>query len=167
MTQLEYKGYQGSVEYSDGVLYIKVLHIADLITAECTDASEVNAEFINLIEEYFEDCREIGKEPERPFKGSFNVRVAPELHRNIALRAEREGISLNQWISWVLEQAVGELVKKRELQAVLKSRHFLASEHILMMSGVMRSRTSEEAHETVEESAAMRIMSAEARIQRH
>jgi predicted HicB family RNase H-like nuclease len=38
----------------------------------------------------------VGKEPQRPFKGLFNVRVPAQLHRSAALRATRDGVSLNE-----------------------------------------------------------------------
>ena len=42
--------------------------------------------------------------PEQPFKGSFNVRVGRDLHRQIALEAARRGVSLNSLIVAALEK---------------------------------------------------------------
>jgi len=41
-------------------------------------------------------------EPTRAFTGHFNVRVPRSLHRDLARRAEAEGVSLNALISWLL-----------------------------------------------------------------
>jgi hypothetical protein len=38
----------------------------------------------------------LGKEPQRPFKGLFNVRVPPALHRAAAVRGTCDGIALNE-----------------------------------------------------------------------
>src|SRR5437762_366115 len=49
---------------------------------------------------------ERGEEPDRPFSGQFNVRMAPELHRAISLRAVQEGKSLNAWITSLLRSTI-------------------------------------------------------------
>jgi len=105
-TPLEYKGYQANVEYQDGTLVIEVLHVQDHLVAECKDASEVEMEFRALIDEYIADCVEIGKDPEKPFKGIFNVRVKPELHRQCAKAAAAHGIALNEFVGRALDEYV-------------------------------------------------------------
>jgi predicted HicB family RNase H-like nuclease len=55
-------------------------------------------DFHNTVDEYLEFCEKNGKQPERPFKGSFNVRIQPELHRKAALTASARGISLNSFV---------------------------------------------------------------------
>lgn len=98
MKPIAYKGYQASVEYEDGSLFIKILHIDDLLVAECESASEVESCARGLIDDYIATCKELGRDPQKPFKGSFNVRMEPELHRRSAMAAADIGISLNAWI---------------------------------------------------------------------
>lgn len=95
---LEYKGYSGSVETSvtDECLYGKILFINDTITYEADTMAGLKTEFMAAVNDYIETCQEIGKEPQKPFKGSFNVRISPELHRSAALEAYKQGISLNE-----------------------------------------------------------------------
>lgn len=107
MRPLEYKGYQATVSYEDGCLVIQVLHVTDHIVAECTDATKVQAEFESLIDQYIADCADIGKEPEKPFKGVFNVRTSPDLHRKCAKQASRLGITLNEMVCQALEASIG------------------------------------------------------------
>jgi predicted HicB family RNase H-like nuclease len=38
---------------------------------------------------YLEICKEQGNEPEKAFKGTFNVRISPELHQRVAVAAAR------------------------------------------------------------------------------
>ena len=45
-----------------------------------------------------------GKEPEKMYKGSFNVRITPDLHKQAAQRALIEGKSLNQYVEEAIEQ---------------------------------------------------------------
>lgn len=51
-------------------------------------------------------CVEDGVEPRKPYSGTFNVRVPPDLHADLAIIAAAEGKSLNHWIAAVLKQAV-------------------------------------------------------------
>ncbi len=104
MKTLLYKGYQASVEFDDGALFVRVLHIDDLLVAEVDRASEAQDALKGLIDAYLKDCRQEGREPSLPFKGSFNVRVGPELHRRAAMHAADRGLSLNRWISDAIEQ---------------------------------------------------------------
>lgn len=107
MTTLRYKDFQGSVVYEDGTLVIQILHIADLITTECDSAANAQNAFEALVDDYLATCAQTGKEPNRPFKGSFNVRVSPDLHKRAAMAAADEGASLNAWV----ERAMGEALK--------------------------------------------------------
>lgn len=104
MKTISYKGYQASVEYDDGTLFVKVLHIDDLLLAECDSASDAPKALAELVDAYLEDCAQLGREPTKPFKGTFNVRVGPELHKRAAISAAEEGVSLNNWVQSALEE---------------------------------------------------------------
>ena len=103
---MQYKGYYGSVHYSDEdrVFYGKVEFIRALISYEGTNVQSLRQAFEEAVNDYLETCEERGIEVERPFKGSFNVRVGAELHRQIALAAERKGLTLNKYIADILER---------------------------------------------------------------
>ena len=99
MKTISYKGYQASVEFEDGMLFVKVLHIDDLLVAQCDKASDAQGALEELVEAYLEDCQEAGREPTKPFKGSFQVRLTPELHRRAAQAAAEEKLTLNAWVT--------------------------------------------------------------------
>lgn len=103
MNTITYKGYQASVEFDCGGLFVKVLHIDDLLVAEVDRASEAQDALLRLVDAYLADCLEEGRAPAQPFKGSFNVRISPELHRRAAMRAAEGGQSLNRWIADAIE----------------------------------------------------------------
>ncbi len=94
---MKYKNFYGSVEYSDEdeCFYGKVLGINSLILFEGESVTELKKSFHEMVDEYLEDCKRKGESPEKTYKGSFNVRVTPELHKRAVLRAADEGISLN------------------------------------------------------------------------
>jgi len=101
MKHLEYKGYSGTIEYSkeDKLLYGQVIGINSILSYEGTTGTELEEDFKGVIDEYIEDCKESGIKPEKPFKGSFNVRIPSDLHRNAALRAMELNTSLNGFVS--------------------------------------------------------------------
>ena len=101
---LNYKNYIGSVEFSeeDNILFGKVQGIRSLIMYEGTTIAELIADFHNSIDDYLEVCRANNEEPEKSFKGTFNVRVSPETHRNAAIFAIQNQKSLNK----VVEEAI-------------------------------------------------------------
>lgn len=115
MTTLRYKDYQGSVEFEDGHLTIQILHIDDVITTQVDNAAEAPAAFEQLVDDYVATCAEVGKEPCKPFKGSFNVRVTPELHRVVAMAAAETGESMNAWIAVALEAHFERQKSKKSL----------------------------------------------------
>lgn len=97
---MEYKGYVGSIEFSerDGLFYGKVMGIRALISYEGTNARELVDDFHAAVEDYLELCAEKGSEPERAYKGNFNVRVSPDLHKQAVIYAASNGISLNSFV---------------------------------------------------------------------
>jgi predicted HicB family RNase H-like nuclease len=103
---LHYNGYDGSVEYSaeDRLLHGSLLGIRDLVTYEGSDVDGLEASFRAAVDEYLAFCAAEGKTPDRPFKGSFNVRVGADLHKRAALFAEERNQKLNNVVSQALEE---------------------------------------------------------------
>ena len=108
MKHLEYKGYTGSIEYSkeDDLLYGKVLGIKGLISFEGKTGRELEDDFKEAIDTYLVDCKNDGIEPEKPFKGSFNVRLSPKLHQRAALLAMEEKMSLNNFVAESIRERI-------------------------------------------------------------
>jgi predicted HicB family RNase H-like nuclease len=103
---LEYKGYLGSVEFSaeDKCLFGKLEFITDLILFEGQSVEEIRIAFEEAVNAYIELCKAEEKEPDQPFKGSFNVRVGEALHRRTAIDAKRTGVTLNEYVKQALEE---------------------------------------------------------------
>ncbi len=101
MKYLDYKGYTGSIEYSSGdnLLFGKVLGIQSLLSYEGETGMGLEADFQSAIDEYLSDCKKASREPEKPFKGSFNVRISADLHRKAALLAMEAKTSLNNLVA--------------------------------------------------------------------
>ena len=103
---MKYKEYLGSVNYndSDEIFYGKVEYIRSLISYEGHDVESLRASFHEAVDDYLELCQHQGIEPEKPFKGSFNIRPGSDLHRRAAIAAQERGINLNQLVTEALEQ---------------------------------------------------------------
>jgi predicted HicB family RNase H-like nuclease len=106
MNTLIYKDYIGSVSFSaeDEVFYGKIERINDLITFESDNAHNLKNAFEEAVDDYIAFCNKKGVQPEKPFKGSFNVRVKPSLHKQAYLKALQAGMSLNKFIEQTLEK---------------------------------------------------------------
>lgn len=105
---LEYKGYFTKIEYSaeDKILHGKIEAINDLVNFEAENAEEIEKEFHLAVDDYLEFCKGIGKSPDKTFSGSFNIRIRPELHKMLSIKAMKSGISLNK----AVEQAISSYV---------------------------------------------------------
>jgi predicted HicB family RNase H-like nuclease len=108
MKNLEYKGYTGSIEYSqeDDVLFGKILGINGLISYEGKTGKELEKDFKEAIDIYLVDCKNAGIVPEKPFKGSFNVRISSELHQKAALLAMEDKMSLNNFVAESIRERI-------------------------------------------------------------
>ena len=97
---LHYKNYIGSIEYSeeDNILYGKVVGIRSLILYEGKDVDELRKDFHNAVDFYLEDCKKNNIEPEKSYKGSFNIRIDPTLHMEYATYALKNNTSLNKLV---------------------------------------------------------------------
>jgi predicted HicB family RNase H-like nuclease len=121
MMPLSYKGYQGEVVFEDGSLIITLLHIDDIIIGECTDSRKVEQVFKDLVDDYLVTCKELGKDPCKQFKGSFNVRMTPERHRDAVMAASRAGKSLNAWVAdAITKEVAAEQKPKFEFDHLVK-----------------------------------------------
>jgi predicted HicB family RNase H-like nuclease len=106
---LSYEGYVGSIEFSlsDNYLHGKVQGLSKiLISYKGRTLDDLRADFKKSIDEYLIDCQKTGADPQKPFKGALNVRLSPGLHKQAALVASKNGISLNALIRKAVEQEV-------------------------------------------------------------
>ncbi|MBQ8074816.1 MAG: type II toxin-antitoxin system HicB family antitoxin [Oscillospiraceae bacterium] len=105
---MAYNGYHAQIEYDaeDELFVGKVYGITDSLNFHGTSVAELEEMFHQSIDNYLAMCAETGKQPDKEFKGSFNIRISPELHREISLQAAEEGITLNQYVLKALEQSL-------------------------------------------------------------
>lgn len=118
MNILTYKGYSGTADVSieDSCLHGKILFIDDIITYEGGAVDEIKVSFEEAVDRYLAYCEEKGKPANKPYSGSFNVRVGPELHRKAAEAAYNCGMKLNVFVAQSIKTAT-------EQEAVVTVEH--------------------------------------------
>ena len=110
---LEHRGYLGTVDFSadDKVFFGKIQGINDLVLFEGESVLDLEKNFAEAVDDYLETCKEIGKEPNKIFKGNFNVRVDKSTHKKLFLLAAKKGLNLNQLVKKSLEYTVDNAEK--------------------------------------------------------
>ena len=105
---LEYKGYYTKVEFDSEAFVVrgKIEGIKDLVNFECANLTRVEEEFHNAVDEYLEFCKEIGKEPDKEYRGTFNIRINPELHKKLVVVAMKNGDTLNATVDKAIKKYV-------------------------------------------------------------
>ena len=112
MNTLKYKGYIGSVAFSekDNVFFGKIEGIDGLVNFEGDSVKELTDAFHEAVEDYLEYCKEEGIEPHKSYSGSLNIRISPEVHSKIAILAKQAGISINAFIKSAVEKQVATML---------------------------------------------------------
>lgn len=101
MDILKYKGYEGTseIDMERCVCRGKVLFINDLVTYETDSPKKLRQEFEAAVDDYLETCEFLERDPKKPLKGKFNVRISPSLHKEAVTRALRDSTSLNDIVA--------------------------------------------------------------------
>lgn len=97
---IEYKGYIGEVNFdSDARIFNgDVINTRDVITFQGNSVEELENAFKDSIDDYISWCKEEGVSPEKPYSGKFNLRISPELHKEIAIAAKHLKVSINSFV---------------------------------------------------------------------
>ncbi|MCK5685259.1 type II toxin-antitoxin system HicB family antitoxin [bacterium] len=110
---IKYKNFLAHVQYSteDDVFFGKIEGINDLVTFEGTNTVELKSAFHEAVNDYIVLCKEHSKDIFKSYKGSFNIRVSPKLHKEVSDIAIMKGVSLNQFVQIALEHEVSDQQK--------------------------------------------------------
>lgn len=108
---LKYKSYTGVVHFNsaDKTFFGKIIGINDLITFEGKTVEKLITAFHEAVEDYLSICLAQGKEPEKEYKGTFNIRVLPDLHKKAVRKATALGISLNQLVAQAIKKELHDI----------------------------------------------------------
>ncbi len=108
MNKLTHKGYSGTIDASieDGCLHGQILFIDDIITYEGDTVDDIKTSFKEAVNHYLAYCEETGKPANKPYSGTFNVRVGQDLHRKAVEIASHRGIKLNDFVTQSIQSAI-------------------------------------------------------------
>ncbi len=118
---LQYKDYFATVHYSaaDEVFYGRLVGINDVVSFEGTTVKELKRAFHEAVDDYLETCVELGKEPEKVYKGSFNVRIPSELHRKAAIVSAIKDMSLNDFVRYAIDFTLNQSDEVRTIKSTI------------------------------------------------
>jgi len=104
MKAMQYKGYTARIEYSDeDKCFVGHINgIKDIVGFHGVSVDSLWAAFKDAVDDYFETCKQTAIAPNRPYSGKVMLRISPELHAEIVMKAEANGKSLNQWAAETL-----------------------------------------------------------------
>ena len=86
---------------------------------ECENIKDIEKEFHEAVDDYLEFCKEVGKEPDKEYKGTFNVRISPELHKKLVNVAMKNGDSLNASVEKAIQGYISSEEYKPEIASSL------------------------------------------------
>ena len=100
--------YRAKIEYDEALDLFRgeILGLSGGADFYGKNTKELRAEFKKSLKVFLEVCAEKGIEPRRHFSGKFNLRITPELHEKLAIKAHAEGKSINTLALEALQEQV-------------------------------------------------------------
>lgn len=120
---LQYKGYYADIHFSadDELFFGQLIGINDLVNFEADSVKSLKKAFKEAVDDYLETCKELKKEPNKTYKGSFNVRIPSELHKQAAIIAALKKITLNDFVRYAIDLTIST-----EMDSPNKLKHQLS-----------------------------------------
>ncbi|MFF7708214.1 toxin-antitoxin system HicB family antitoxin [Pseudomonas sp. NPDC007930] len=106
MSTMSHRGYTARIDYSDedGLFVGHIAGIHDVVGFHGESVSELRAAFAEAVEDYLDTCAKLGRAPQKPYSGKLSLRLKPELHASVAVKAQVSGKSINQWVADLLSR---------------------------------------------------------------
>jgi predicted HicB family RNase H-like nuclease len=106
MNLMTVDGYHAKIEYDEDLDLFRgeILGLNGGADFYGKNPKELRAEFRKSLQVFLEVCKEQGIEPRRNFSGKFNLRISPELHERLAIKAQSQGKSINTLAQEVLQE---------------------------------------------------------------
>lgn len=126
---MHYKGFIGiaTIDLDAKVLRGRVMNTRSVITFVSPTVEGLEEEFHTSIDVYLEVCKEQGIAPEKPVAGKILLRTGPALQKAAAAAAARQGVSLNAYVSGLIEHDVSLIEQQGGMDAASGRRDERAS----------------------------------------
>ena len=111
---ITYKGYAGRIDSdADAEVFGGTVANANVLMAfEGKTVAALRRSFRDVVETYLADCKAAGKQPEKPYNGTIIIRVDPEIHRRVVMKAAASRKSMNKYVLSLLEKATEDFAAK-------------------------------------------------------
>ena len=108
MSLMTLDGFHARIDYDEetDLFRGKILGLTGGADFYGSSPEELRREFRKSLDVFLEVCREKGIEPRRQYSGKFNLRISPQLHEQLALRAQASDQSLNAFAQEALERSL-------------------------------------------------------------
>jgi len=95
---LEYKRYLTILDFdlAEGIIVGNVINTKDIISFHAETLAGAKQAFEDIIDTYLSACEAEGICASKLYSGKFNLRISPDLHRELSIEAAQEGLSLNE-----------------------------------------------------------------------
>jgi predicted HicB family RNase H-like nuclease len=153
---LKYKDYEGTAELdmSRKVCRGKILFINDLVTYEAESPATLQAEFEAAVDDYIETCVELKREPQKPLKGLFNVRISSDLHRAATIKGLEDNVSLNEVVTRALDSYLNVVPEEKNVprtifvlsEGSLQNRSLIAGQNAFSNQTITLTTSSTPTH---------------------
>ena len=136
----KYKEYSGSIEHSlvDEILHGKIMFIDDLVTYEAETIPQLEKEFNLAVDDYLETCKQLGREPNKSYSGTFNVRVGCSIHKNAVIASMHEDMALNEFVKEAIKAKIDQSNHVVHIHKVIIERQISSGQVITDLSMELR-----------------------------
>lgn len=127
---LSYKGYYTKIVYDSDIKMMTgvIEDINDLIYFESKDGESIVTKFHEAVDDYLEFCKENNIEPDKTYKGTFNVRIDSDLHKKISQYAYMNEKSLNA----AVEESIRYFIEYKPYKIVEEINNSISSTFSLL-----------------------------------
>ncbi len=107
MNTMKYRGYFARIEFDDEdrIFVGHLAGIQDIVGFHGSTVDELETAFHEAVDNYISISKETGRPAQKPYSGNLMLRVPTEIHASVAMAAEANGKSINQWATNALKQA--------------------------------------------------------------
>jgi len=106
MNMMKYKNYTARIEYDeeDRIFVGHLAGLSDIVGFHGSTVDELESAFHQAVDDYISISEETGRPAQKPYSGNLMLRVSPDIHAAVAVAAEVQGKSINQWAAQALDK---------------------------------------------------------------
>ena len=103
---MTYKGQTARIEFDarDDILVGRLVGITDVVSFHADNVADLRVAFEEAVDDYLDTCAQLDRPPQKTYSGKLSLRLGPELHATVAVKAELQHKSINQWVADVLSR---------------------------------------------------------------